>query len=117
MGKPLDYAYILWPRLRRYALDERYHIDNNDMERYQRPAVLGRKKRPIIPNFLNIMQDGLIRMDTYRTAIIVYYSDSKPNVQKRALCVPATRMHNYSTMRRTKRDKWLKIKGAPTTFQ
>ena len=43
MGKALDYAYKLWPRLRRYALDGRYHIDNNGVERNQRPSVLGRK--------------------------------------------------------------------------
>ena len=29
LGKALDYAYKLWPRLRRYALDGRYRIDNN----------------------------------------------------------------------------------------
>lgn len=43
MGKALDYAYKLWPRLRRYALDGRYHIDNNPVERAQRPTVMGRK--------------------------------------------------------------------------
>ena len=43
MGKALDYAYKLWPRLRRYALDGRYHIDNNSVERNQRPSVIGRK--------------------------------------------------------------------------
>jgi len=43
MGKALDYAYKLWPRLRRYALDGRYHIDNNPVERNQRPSVIGRK--------------------------------------------------------------------------
>ena len=43
MGKALDYAYKLWPRLRRYALDGRYHIDNNSVERNQRPSVMGRK--------------------------------------------------------------------------
>lgn len=43
MGKALDYAYKLWPRLRRYALDGRYHIDNNPVERAQRPSVIGRK--------------------------------------------------------------------------
>lgn len=43
MGKALDYAYKLWPRLRRYVLDGRYHIDNNPVERNQRPSVLGRK--------------------------------------------------------------------------
>ena len=41
MGKALDYAYKLWPRLRRYALDGRYHIDNNSVERNQRPSVMG----------------------------------------------------------------------------
>lgn len=43
MGKAIDYAYKLWPRLRRYALDGRYHIDNNPVERSQRPSVMGRK--------------------------------------------------------------------------
>lgn len=43
MGKALDYAYKLWPRLRRYALDGRYNIDNNPVERSQRPSVIGRK--------------------------------------------------------------------------
>ena len=43
MGKALDYAYKLWPRLRRYALDGRYNIDNNPIERNQRPSVIGRK--------------------------------------------------------------------------
>ena len=43
MGKAFDYAYKLWSRLRRYALDGRYHIDNNSVERNQRPSVMGRK--------------------------------------------------------------------------
>ena len=43
MGKALDYAYKQWPQLRRYALDGRYHIDNNPVERAQRPSVMGRK--------------------------------------------------------------------------
>lgn len=43
MGKALNYAYKLWPRLRRYALDGRYHIDNNSVERNQRTSVIGRK--------------------------------------------------------------------------
>ena len=43
LGKALDYAYKLWPRMRNYALDGRYRLDNNDVERGQRPSVLGRK--------------------------------------------------------------------------
>lgn len=43
LGKALDYAYKLWPRLRRYALDGIYRIDNNAVERGQRPSVMGRK--------------------------------------------------------------------------
>ena len=43
MSKALDYAYKLWPRLRRYTLEGRYHIDNNPVERSQRPSVMGRK--------------------------------------------------------------------------
>ena len=41
MGKALDYTYKLWHRLRRYALDGRYHIDNNSVERNYRPSVMG----------------------------------------------------------------------------
>lgn len=43
LGKALDYAYKLGPRMRSYALDGRYHLDNNDVERGQRPSVMGRK--------------------------------------------------------------------------
>ena len=43
MGKALDYAYKLWPRLRRYAENGHYQIDNNAVERMQRPSVLGRR--------------------------------------------------------------------------
>lgn len=43
LGKAIDYAYKLWPRLRRYTLDGRYRIDNNAVERGQRPSVMGRK--------------------------------------------------------------------------
>ena len=43
LGKALDYANKMWPRLKRYALDGRYHIDNNPVERMQRPTVMGRK--------------------------------------------------------------------------
>lgn len=43
LGKALDYAYKLWPRLRRYADDGTYRIDNNPAERNQRPSVMGRK--------------------------------------------------------------------------
>lgn len=43
LGKALDYAYKLWPRMRNYALDGRHHLENNDVERGQRPSVMGRK--------------------------------------------------------------------------
>lgn len=43
LGKALDYAYKLWPRLKRYADDGTYRIDNNPAERNQRPSVMGRK--------------------------------------------------------------------------
>ncbi len=43
MGKALDYAYKLWPRLQRYADNGIYQIDNNGVERNQRPSVIGRK--------------------------------------------------------------------------
>lgn len=42
-GKALDYAYKLWPRVRRYTDDGRYQLDNNPVERGQRPTVMGRK--------------------------------------------------------------------------
>lgn len=45
LGKALDYAYKLWPRLRRYADNGIYQIDNNAVERCQRPSVMGRKNR------------------------------------------------------------------------
>ena len=43
MGKALNYAYKLWPRLRSHAIDGHYHIDNNSIERNQRPSVMGCK--------------------------------------------------------------------------
>lgn len=43
MRKALDYTEKLLPRLRRYTLDGRYQIDNNSVERGQRPTVMGRK--------------------------------------------------------------------------
>lgn len=43
LGKALDHAYKLWPRLRRYAENGIYRIDNNGVGRNQRPSVLGRK--------------------------------------------------------------------------
>lgn len=43
LGKAIDYAYKLWPRMRRYADNGTYQIDNNPVERNQRPSVMGRK--------------------------------------------------------------------------
>lgn len=43
MGKALTYTYSLLPRLSRYVLDGRYHIDNNGIENAIRPLALGRK--------------------------------------------------------------------------
>ena len=43
MGKALVYNYSLLPRLSRYVLDGRYHIDNNGIENAIRPLALGRK--------------------------------------------------------------------------
>lgn len=43
LGKAIDYAYKLWPRLRRYTEDGIFQIDNNPVERGQRPTVMGRK--------------------------------------------------------------------------
>ena len=33
VAKALEYAYKLWPRVRRYADDGRYQLDNNPVER------------------------------------------------------------------------------------
>lgn len=43
LGKAIDCAYKLWPRLKRYADDGIYRIDNNSVERNQRTSVMGRK--------------------------------------------------------------------------
>lgn len=43
MGKALDYAYKMWPRIMRYTRDGNFHIDNNPVERGNRKPVLGRK--------------------------------------------------------------------------
>lgn len=43
MGKALVYTYTLLPRLGRYVLDGRYHIDNNGVENAIRPLAIGRK--------------------------------------------------------------------------
>lgn len=39
----IKYALSLWPRVMRYTENGNYHIDNNPVERGQRPTVLGRK--------------------------------------------------------------------------
>ena len=43
MGRALVYTYTLLPRLSRYVLDGRYHIDNNGVENAIRPLAIGRK--------------------------------------------------------------------------
>lgn len=43
LGKAIGYTYRLMPRLRRYCLDGRYHIDNNTCEQGNRTPVIGRK--------------------------------------------------------------------------
>ena len=43
IGKALVYTYTLLPRLSRYVLDGRYHIDNNGVENAIRPLAIGRK--------------------------------------------------------------------------
>ena len=43
MGKALVYTYTLLPRLSRYVLDGRYHIDNHGVENAIRPLAIGRK--------------------------------------------------------------------------
>lgn len=43
LGKAIGYAYHLMPRLKRYCLDGRFHIDNNTCEQGNRTPVIGRK--------------------------------------------------------------------------
>ena len=43
LAKTLEYAYRLCSIMITYAVDGRYHLDNNDVERGQRPSVMGRK--------------------------------------------------------------------------
>ena len=64
MSKALDYAYKLWPRLRRYAIDGRYHIDNNSVERNLRPSVMGRK------NYLFSKSDSVAVDNTFFYSLI-----------------------------------------------
>jgi len=43
IGKAMAYTLKLWPRLIRYLIDGRFHIDNNHIENSIRPVALGRK--------------------------------------------------------------------------
>lgn len=43
LGKAISYTYHLMPRLKRYAQDGRYNIDNNACEQGNRTPVIGRK--------------------------------------------------------------------------
>lgn len=69
MGNALDYAYKLWPRLRRYADNSICQIDNNGVERNQsgrlswdaRPissarTTAGQRTMPFSIPFLNPMR-------------------------------------------------------------
>ncbi len=51
LHKAAAYAMKLWPRMKNYVLDARYLLDNNTVERGQRPMVMGRK------NYLFSMND------------------------------------------------------------
>lgn len=42
IGQAVAYANVLLPRLSRYVLDGRYHINNNGIENAIRPLALGR---------------------------------------------------------------------------
>lgn len=44
MGKAPVYTYMLLPRISRYVLDGRYHIDNNRVRNVIRPLVIDKKK-------------------------------------------------------------------------
>jgi transposase len=43
IGAAVNYTLELWPRLKRYVEDGRFHIDNNLIENSIRPVALGRK--------------------------------------------------------------------------
>jgi transposase len=43
IGRAINYTLKLWPRLKRYVDDARFHIDNNLIENTIRPVALGRK--------------------------------------------------------------------------
>ena len=43
MGKAINYAVGMWPRLERYITDGRFEIDNNLIENAIRPIAIGRK--------------------------------------------------------------------------
>lgn len=43
IGAAVNYTLDLWPRLKRYVDDGRFHIDNNLIENSIRPVALGRK--------------------------------------------------------------------------
>lgn len=43
LAMAIKYALSLWPRVKRYTEEGYYHIDNNPVERGQRPSALGRK--------------------------------------------------------------------------
>ena len=43
IGKAISYTLTIYPRLCRYVLDGRYHIDNNGAENGVRPLALGRR--------------------------------------------------------------------------
>jgi transposase len=43
IGIAVNYTLKLWPRLKRYAVDGRFQIDNNLIENSIRPVALGRK--------------------------------------------------------------------------
>lgn len=60
IGKAIEYAFTLLPRLSRYVKDGRISIDNNPVERAIRPLALGRK------NWLFCGNDA----SAYRAAIV-----------------------------------------------
>lgn len=43
LGKAIEYAFGMWPRICRYCSDGRFRIDNNGIENAIRPIALGRK--------------------------------------------------------------------------
>ena len=72
-GKALEYAYKLWPRMRRYADDGQCQLDNNPVERGTKAHRHGTRKLP-----LQQTNEGAVTMGHIFTAGKLRNRRSKP---------------------------------------